>query len=111
MAHVANGTTVTFGTAVSGMTDISYSVNGNPVDLTTLSAARHEYGIGIPDIEVSITAFGVWVQNYTPNTLLISWGDGSTPTSLANMMLTAADTGGSVDSALTSKLTFKPAAT
>jgi len=111
-SDVMNGSTMTFGSAVADLRSISLTVNGNPVDLTDLADSKMVYLNGIPDYEIQATVTGTSSIDPTDAAaaLTIAWNDGTTLPSAVNYICTNASTSGSVNGAIETTLTFKPAA-
>lgn len=111
-SDVMNGSTMTFGSAVADLRSMSVSINGNPVDLTDLADTKMVYLNGIPDYEVQVTVTGT--SGITPATspaaLTITWNDGTALPSAVNYICTNYSTSGSLNGAIETTLTFKPAA-
>lgn len=106
----ANGSTLTFGSSVSDVTNLSITKNGNPIDLTDLLDTKHVYINGIVDFEVSATVTGATAidPSDAAAALTLTWNDGQTDVSAVNYICTNVTTSGGVDSAITSNVTFKP---
>lgn len=112
MAESANGSTATFdSTALGTVRDISWTENGNPIDVTDLGDTNHIFEVGITDIECTLTVVGGEDSAAAvgdSGTLAISWNDGSSES--ATMVCTNRETSGSLDSEITTNYTFKPSA-
>lgn len=110
MGSVANGTTVTFGSLFTGLTDIKLTEDGQPVEITNLSSTEEEYAINLPKRELTLTVFGINTTALgTVNDLTIAWADGTSRT-LASRMLSSKSQGAPVKGAMTTEMTFVKAA-
>lgn len=104
----SNASSISFGSTISKVRSIGWSVNGNQIDVTNLADTAHEFLLGIPDYEVSVEAVGL-VNTTIGNTgaLTISWNDGSQD-SISSAILVAIQQNANLDTELTTSLTFKP---
>lgn len=107
-----NGTTLTFGvgSAMAKVKDIQVTENGNEVDVTGSDDDLHNYVLGIPDVEISVTVVGTTsVALGDTGAMSIAFNDGTTETfDSATFIVTSKPRGGSMDGEITSTITFKP---
>lgn len=105
------GSTLTFGGSLIGdITDIEFTDDGGPVDVTTLDSAVREFVAGIADLECTISTKGISsvVQGDT-GTLVIAWNDGTADGGGTQLFLCTNRGGsGSEGGPITTALTFKP---
>lgn len=112
MAFAFAGTTVTFaGTNIGELVRVSSTETGNEIDVTNSVSPRHVYEAGQEDEEVSIEINGDadGVNVHDTGALVIVFNSGGTR-NLGTMLVTGRDSGGGVDEAVTTTLTFKPSA-
>ena len=106
-----DGTTITFGgSAIARVTDIGFTDNGNPVDITSLDDAVHKFVNGIPSMELTVTVVGVsTIVRGNTGAIVITWNDGTSQTGGSNTFLcTNHEESGSLDDKITTALTFAP---
>lgn len=113
MAFSANGTTVSFGgNSLGELTDISFSTEGEKIDVSNLSDTIKIYEVGQSDIECEISVNGHpsasgAVSKGDTGALTITWNDGSTD-SITLSLVTSIETSGEVDGKVESTLTLVP---
>lgn len=105
----SNASSISFGGTIAKVRSISWSVNGNQIDVTNLADTAHEYLLGIPDYEVTIEAVGLINMSLstTPATLTISWNDG-TQDMINSALIVSLQQNANLDTELTTSMTFKP---
>ena len=105
------GTTVTFAAvAITKVTDIGFSKNGNPVDVTSLDDAVEKFVNGIPGMEMTITANSInSIDVNDQGAISIVWNDGTTQAGGANTFVcTSYNQSGSLQDKITTEMTFVP---
>ena len=105
-----NAATFTWGSAQAKVTSLSFSQNGNEIDVTAFADSAHEYLLGIPDTECTVELIGVTSLTIgATETCTIMWGNAaSTESEIAVGIITAIEKSDSLDGPVTSSLTFKP---
>lgn len=109
-----NGTTLTFDSAAVGkITDISFSKDGNPIDVTNLGSTVQEFLNGTPAIECTITVVGVSSLAVDDSgTLAIAWNDGSSDNGDgATFIITKREPSTGTNSRIETAVTFQPTPT
>jgi len=114
-----NGSTITFGgTSVLEVTGISSSSGGNPVDVTSSGKTTHVFTAGVPTVEFTVDVVGIAEYGTTSSqtaisvnstgAIVITWNDGTTDSSITAAIVTNVERTGSLDSPITSSITFAP---
>ena len=111
MAESANGTTISFSGAHSDVRSISFSENGNPIDVSVLGSANHIWELGLIDTDITVETVGqsAITVSTTSSAAVVTWSDGSSAQS-ANAICVGKEVSGSLDTEITTSLTFKPVA-
>ncbi len=109
MADVgAQGTTFTFGAAVSGVQSISVNDGGGEIDITNLSSTEREFLSSFGSTEVTVTVFGgSTIARGDTGAISVAWNDGTTD-SVSSAICISRRRSGSAGDAITTTLTFKP---
>lgn len=104
------GTTFSFGGAISDVSDIGFSENGNPIDVTDASDTLHVFLAGVKTLEMNVTVFGVPATTVgSTGAITIAWNDGTSDTGGGGTFLCSAkNRSGSVGGAITTQLSFVP---
>jgi len=107
---VGPGAVLTFNSTPYECQSISFTNNGNPIDLTNLGSSTHEYWVGITDPECTAAIVG---QAAAPalgatGALSVTYNDTGTDT-MTLAVVTNVETSADVDSPLLANVTFKPA--
>jgi hypothetical protein len=109
MADTANGSVLTFGTA---MDVVNFSVNSSSaeIDVTRLSDAEHFYEAGLPDLSLTAEIVGEAELEVgdTDSTASVKFGDGST-TNLTKLVVTSVEKTANLDERITTNVTFRRA--
>lgn len=109
MAYTSNGTTLDFGGAVSDVRSITFSDSGTPIDITDLSSTNHEYETGLSDPECTVELVGgTTIAVGDTGTVTVDWADAVTDSTMTDGIVTNVEISGSLDSEITSSVTFKP---
>ncbi len=106
-----NGSVLTFGGDIVGkLRDFSWDDDAGEVDVTSLDNVVHVSVGGIPAIECTAEIVGVsdLGTGSTNGVLNIDWNDGSSTTSTATFRVSKASISGSLDSEMTTSITFMP---
>ena len=106
-----NAATFSFGGTTQGkVTSISFSQNGNEIDVTAFGDTAHEYLLGIPDTECSVELIGVTALTLgASGAVAVAWADSGTSTSaITSAIITSIEKSDSLDGPVTSSLTLKP---
>ena len=112
MAKSFNGTTLSFGSNVVELRELSATVNGNPIDVTVLASSLHEYEVGISEIAVTAEVLGEpSIDVGDINSLAIDWNAGGTENfGNADFVVTNVEQSGSVDNEHVTSITLQPSA-
>ena len=103
-----NGTTLTYNAvSVDKITNMKFSEDGNEIDITGISDAKHIFANGLTTEECEITVLGSTALAVGDNSALsITWPDATTEP-ITNALITSVEKGGSVDGELTSVITIR----
>lgn len=85
----AQGTTLTFaGTSIGKITDISFSQNGTPVEVTNLADTVNKFLGGTVDYQLNVTVIGISNRAiYATGAISVAFFDGTTDTGGANTFI------------------------
>lgn len=106
-----DGSTFTFGgTAVGSLESLSYSEDGNVIDVTTLDDAVHVFDDGIPSLELQVTLIGssVGLSRGATGTVAISWADGGSEAPTQSFLVSKVDIKGQLDGKIEYSATLVP---
>lgn len=109
---VTNGSTVTFDSvAIGELTSISFTEDGNPVDVTTLADTFHRFCNGATNIECVVDILGSESSSAVAigdtGALAVAWND-SGDDAITDAIVTNRETSGDLDGAITTTYTFAP---
>jgi hypothetical protein len=109
-----NGTTLTFGAAVSKLRSLTFANDGQPIDTSSMDNTDHnQYITGFPDPEISVEVVGISsIDIGDTGTMQIAWFDGSTEGSTNTndtYICTNRESSGDINGELSTSLTLKPA--
>ena len=109
MAFRTPGSTFSFAGAVANLTDLGFTEDGSPIDVTNLASTVKEYEVGIKDIELTATVNGVSaIVIGATGTPLITWNAGGTSTITTSVVTGRNVNGNGIGGATQTELTFKP---
>lgn len=108
----ANGSTVTFdAVAIGEARDISFSEDGNPIDVTVLGDTIHTFVNGATTIECTVEIVGSESTSAVAigdtGALAIAWNDSGSE-SVTSVICTNRSSSGSLDTEITTSYTFQP---
>lgn len=108
----ANGSTVTFDSvAIGEARDISFTEDGNPVDVTVLADTIHKFCNGATNIECVVEIVGSESTSAVAigdtGALAIAWNDSGSD-AIAAAIVTNRDTSGGLDGEIVTTYTFAP---
>ena len=108
----ANGSTATFDSvAIGEARDISFTEDGNPVDITVLADTFHRFCNGATNIECVVEIVGSKSSSAVAvgdtGALAIAWNDSGSE-AIAHAIVTNRDTSGGLDGEIVTTYTFAP---
>jgi len=101
-----NGSSISVvGGAVTPLIDAEYTSSGAKVRVSGAADSTHIYEAGLPDNAITLTCGGVTsIAVGDKGATTITWNDGETST-LTNSVVVEVSSSGSIDGAITSKIT------
>jgi uncharacterized protein (DUF39 family) len=96
-------------TTVAAITDISFSSDGNDVDVTGLSDAKHVFEGGIPtdELTVDLNGYTTSLARGDTGSAQITW-DGTNTSKITSARVSSVEYSASLDGAITTSLTLRP---
>lgn len=109
VTRMFNGTVLTFGTAVTKLGGLSYSIGGAWVDVSQPEDANKLFELGQKDLALRARLKGLCtIAPGTKNTLSIAWSDGTTTNAPGTWQAGPVENTGDHDAPLTSTIEFRP---
>ena len=110
-----NGTAITFpstSTRLNPVTDITHNQSGAVIAIGGSTSAGYVYEDGLTDESVEITVQGgSTVTKGSTGQVKAIWNDGSSNTLISKAVVISVNKTGSVDSPISSSITFRPRST